>query len=113
MKNTENTLQQHLIEIQSKINEIRNKLQNNPFQELQTQLNELRELAAGEQSMQTRNKEILLEKIENAQAVLDGSFLFSLEEIQRELHNNYLPYKRRRYRSSRMAEMIREFFNEL
>ncbi|MBD3383714.1 hypothetical protein GF407_02205 [candidate division KSB1 bacterium] len=102
-------VEQEINEIQNHLDEMRQKLLNNPLMQFQHDLNVLRRTVAAKRGLKEHHKKQLLERIEDVQSILDGSLLFGLEEVQRQLHHN--PYKRNpRPVVERMSDMLREFF---
>lgn len=98
--------------VQALIDQMRQQLQSNPLPSLQQSLNKLRLLILNNADIQNRHKTRLLERIEDAQSILDGGLLFSLEEIQRQLH--YSQYRdRNRTPGQRISDVLRDFFRAL
>ncbi len=107
-----NAVEKEINEIQTLLDDMRQKLLNNPLMQLQQDLNALRRTIASKRGLTGQHKMQLLERVEDVQSILDGSLLFGLEEVQRQLHHNAF---RRNPRPlvERMSDMLREFFRSL
>ena len=106
--NKEDSPTHHFNEVQQIIDEMRGKLKNNPFNELQTYVNNMRNMIMNDQNFFPKHKERLLERVEDVQNLLDGNFLYVLEDVQRELHKDYKDHSGKSI-LERMIESLKEF----